>query len=160
MRQCWIFFYIIVQCTWGILQTVAGFLLFLRYRTCPHEFLCGAVHTWWKKSSGISLGLFIFTPEEEAAVQETGTLRNRESKDSGIKNSEVNRLPAYLTVHEYGHTIQSLILGPFYLVVVGVPSVVWANFPACVRWRKERQIPYSWFWVEKWANQLGNRVQF
>lgn len=30
-----------------------------------------------------------------------------------------------LLVHEYGHTIQSMILGPLYLIVIGIPSTLW-----------------------------------
>jgi len=27
-------------------------------------------------------------------------------------------------VHEYGHTIQSIILGPLYLLIIGIPSSI------------------------------------
>ena len=59
-------------------------------------------------------------------------------------------------VHEYGHTIQSLILGPLYLIVMGIPSALWAAFGS--KKRREKQIPYGAFFTEKWANQLGEWV--
>lgn len=55
--------------------------------------------------------------------------------------------------HEYGHTIQSRILGPLYLIVIGLPSLIWA-------WLYGPVIPYTKngyykFYTEKWANKLG-----
>jgi hypothetical protein len=66
-----------------------------------------------------------------------------------------NELSRRLLVHEYGHTIQSLILGPVYLIAMGIPSTIWGFSPALNRKRKEDQISYFSFFTEKWANQLG-----
>ena len=55
-----------------------------------------------------------------------------------------------------GHTIQSLILGPLYLIVIGIPSTMWAFL--FEKKRKDEQIPYGAFFAEKWANRLGERV--
>ena len=63
-----------------------------------------------------------------------------------------------LLVHEYGHTIQSLVLGPLYLVIIGLPSVVWMNVPALSRWRARTGTSYYAFYTERWANTLGERV--
>lgn len=133
MKRSWLFFYWVVQGTWGFLQTMVGFCLFLRYRRYPREIFNGAIHTRWNRDSGISLGLFIFTPE-------------REERSSNLR------------VHEFGHTIQSMMFGPLYLLAVGLPSWIWANFPACVQWRKCKGIPYSWFVIEHWADKLGEAV--
>ncbi len=56
----------------------------------------------------------------------------------------------------FGHTIQSLILGPLYLIIIGIPSVLWGFFGA--KKRKEKQIPYGAFFTEEWANRLGEWV--
>lgn len=32
-----------------------------------------------------------------------------------------------LRKHEYGHTIQSLILGPLWIFVIGLPSLIWCS---------------------------------
>ena len=53
--------------------------------------------------------------------------------------------------HELGHTIQSKILGPLYLIVIGIPSIIWAAVHKKIAPNK----PYDWFITEKWANKLG-----
>ena len=57
-----------------------------------------------------------------------------------------------LTVcHEYGHVLQSRMLGPLYLPVIGLPSLLWA-------WLGDMVAPgksYYWFYTERWADRLG-----
>lgn len=53
--------------------------------------------------------------------------------------------------HEYGHCIQSRWLGPLYLLVVGLPSILHAWLCDC----EKRGHSYYDFWCEKWANKLG-----
>lgn len=55
--------------------------------------------------------------------------------------------------HEWGHTRQSLYLGPLYLLVIGLPSAIWA---ACYRSDPENPNGYYEFYTEKWADKLGN----
>ena len=55
--------------------------------------------------------------------------------------------------HEYGHTIQSKMLGPLYLIVIGLPSLLWAWLGE--NYRKENGVSYYAFYTEKWANTLG-----
>lgn len=50
--------------------------------------------------------------------------------------------------HEHGHQLQSLYLGWLYLLVVGLPSLIWA---AVCKDRKK----YYRFYTEKWADKLG-----
>lgn len=50
--------------------------------------------------------------------------------------------------HEFGHCIQSRILGPLYLLVVGIPSGI-----HCLL--HDGSSNYYDFWTEKWANKLG-----
>jgi len=52
--------------------------------------------------------------------------------------------------HERGHSIQSMILGPLYLFVIGLPSLLWAAW-----WNKDRNVSYYWFYTERWADYLG-----
>ena len=54
--------------------------------------------------------------------------------------------------HELGHTIQSKILGPLYLIVIGIPSIIWAAVHKKIAPNK----PYGWFYTESTANKLGN----
>jgi len=58
-----------------------------------------------------------------------------------------------IILHEYGHYRQSLILGWFYLLVIGLPSIIWNS---CFRgYRKKHKVSYYWFYTEAWANKLG-----
>lgn len=60
-----------------------------------------------------------------------------------------------LTVrHEYGHQIQSKILGPLYLLVIGLPSIMWAGLYGSVI--KPSKNGYYKFYTEKWADKLAN----
>lgn len=127
------FLFVFLQCTWGLLQTLLGAVIFLKERRCPHMFYRGCIDTHWNKSSGMSLGLFIFTPRED-----------------GVDSSEIR-------VHEYGHCFQSLVLGPFYLIL-GLISILWANLPYFKRLRREKHIPYTACFVESWASNWGERI--
>lgn len=135
--------YFLVQCSWGLLQTAAGAAVFLRYRRCPRFPFHGAVVTVWPLYSSLSLGAFIF-------------LTDKPPRDRGGKtpNGDISRR---MLVHEYGHTVQSLILGPLYLPLIGLPSLLWAQLPVCQRkWRGE--VSYFSFFSEKSANYLGEKV--
>lgn len=137
---------VILQCSWGILQTTLGFLVFVLHGREPHFFYHGVVVTRWKQKSSLSLGLFVFltdTPyfSEKFAGKETAA-----------------DLSARLLVHEAGHAVQSLLLGPLYLIVIGIPSTLWGFSPALHRKRREKQISYFSFFTEKWANRLGEKL--
>ena len=128
--------YIVWQYTWGLLQNLAGGTIyaFYRLRGCPHFAYQGALAVIWPVRSGsMSLGRFLFL---------------HESYRPGDRA---------LLAHEYGHTIQSLILGPLYLFVIGLPSLLWAGLPVFQRRRHDRHVSYYSFYPEKWANSLGAR---
>ena len=123
----------VLQCTWGIVQTLMGAAVCLKLIGCPHRIYRGCIDTRWNKRGGMSLGLFIFTPNEET------------------ERAQLVR------VHEYGHCIQSIVLGPLYLIV-GLISVTWANLPYFRNLRKEKNIPYTSCFVESWASKWGEWV--
>ena len=132
--------YIVFQIVWGLPQTLVGACVYLAYRRCPHYRYHGAVVTVWDlHGKGLSLGLFVFVCPADRA-------------DSAAGPDE------RLVVHEYGHTVQSLIFGPLYLLVMGLPSLIWANAPALKRRRSERKTSYYAFFPERFANWLGERV--
>ncbi|MBO4604772.1 MAG: hypothetical protein J5657_05685 [Clostridiales bacterium] len=138
--------YMLVQCTWGILQTLAGFVTFLLNIRRRHFLYHGAVVTEWKLKSSVSLGLFVFVAEDPNFI---GRFKDRFTREE---------MKERLLVHEYGHTIQSLILGPLYLFVMGVPSALWGALPPCYKMRRRRHMSYFWFFTERWANYLGEKV--
>ena len=55
--------------------------------------------------------------------------------------------------HEKGHRQQSKWLGPLYLIVIGLPSLIWATLHSSVR--RLRTVDYFSFYTEKWADRLG-----
>lgn len=59
--------------------------------------------------------------------------------------------------HEYGHAIQSRMLGPLYLFVIGLPSIIWAGLYGSVI--KRTHNGYYKFYTEKWADKLGKVVR-
>ena len=132
--------------TWGYIQTSVGFFVFLWYFKCKHSYYHGVVRTVWPKTSAVSLGMFIFTPREP---------------DEDDQSDRAKRIRAYnerVAVHEYGHTFQSLLLGPFYFLVIGIPSIFWASSKKCQKFRKEKNVPYSKLYCEKWASKWGEKV--
>ena len=123
------------QWTWGLPQSLAGLAMALKYRRCPHKRVGGALATLHDGDwGGVSLGMFIFVPQ--------GLRPEHEAK---------------LLAHEYGHTFQSALLGPLYLLLVGIPSFLWANLPRNERKRILRHIPYESHYPENWAEKLGRR---
>lgn len=130
-----LFLYRLWQCTWGLPQTILGLLEFIKHRKELHYSYHGAIVTECNCNLNISLGLFVFVAAE---------------KD----NEKNDRLQRVLD-HEYGHTIQSLMLGPLYLIVIGIPSWLWCNVPYFRHMRKEKNISYHSFYTEKWADVLG-----
>ena len=61
-------------------------------------------------------------------------------------------------LHEYGHSRQSRMLGPLYLIVIGLPSVIgnlWDRlFHKGWEWKERERWYYNQPW-EKWADKLG-----
>ena len=82
---------------WQLPQNLIGLLLLLIYKKeKEYHRLNGRVFYYTSEMvSGISLGNYI--------------IMNREDKKDGMR-------------HEYGHSIQSRILGPLYLFVIGIFS--------------------------------------
>jgi hypothetical protein len=125
------------QFTWGLPQNLAGGAAYLLLRKkCRQERFHYSFITYVTDEGfeGTTLGMFIFMnpTRSEAWVHD-------------------------VRIHEYGHTIQSLLLGPLDLLVTGIPSAVWFGLPALKRYRKQKQLPYSSFFTESWANRWGQR---
>jgi len=61
-----------------------------------------------------------------------------------------------LKQHEFGHCIQSRILGPFYLLLIGTPSFMWATV-LTTGWKHGyfRNVNYDAFFIERSATKLG-----
>lgn len=120
------------QMLWGMPQNVAGAAMYAcLFRGRRHYGYRSAFVTEWSLYSGLSLGMFIFVPQGS---------------------------PRSLVVHEYGHTLQSLVLGPLYVPAIVVPSMIWAGAPRLRRYRSSRSYSYYRFYCERWANLLAKRM--
>ena len=146
------FLYRLIQFTWGLPQTAAGLILFLFFYKNKHFTYRNAIITAWSDGADcVSLGPFIFIsgsffPKQEAVP------------DKGVSDPATPSMtPALERIlrHEYGHSIQSMVLGPLYLLLVGLPSILWCRVPAIGRsWRSGRKSYYSFF-TERSADRLG-----
>lgn len=97
----------------------------------------GVKYVWFKKwPNGVSLGHYVVIGDYYEQRLET-----------------IN--------HEYGHTRQSLYLGPLYLLLIGLPSGLWnlidrllMNVDPKWTYKRSYRIYYSMPW-EHWADVLG-----
>ena len=124
--------YYIIQWTWGLPQNLIGLVIWLGCKGERCESFHGAAVTRWRVRRGsLGLGMFLFLTK---------------------------RADRKVLVHEYGHSVQSLILGPLFLPVVGIPSFLWAGLRVCQNYRARRKKSYYSFYPERWANALGQKV--
>lgn len=138
--------YFIWQWTWGVIQSSLGLVNFMLHIRDKHYFYHGAVITEWQDKSSVSLGMFVFVTSQPFFY------------DKLKSEYTMEELSQRLLVHEYGHTIQSLILGPLYLILIGIPSTLWGFLPSLNKKRKTERLSYFSFFTEKWANNLGEKV--
>ena len=120
------------QWTWGLPQTLLGSIFWIVYRNCPHSRYHGAIVTDWPLRGSLGVGMFLFIGQ--------GSDRDQ------------------ILIHEFGHSVQSLILGPLFLPIMGIPSFLWANLPWARRLRREKHVSYYVFYPESNANWLGSLV--
>lgn len=118
----------LLQWTWCLPQNILGLFVFLytKLRKAKTEPYNGALVTKWDYCGGVSLGQFIFVWKG--------------ASESTIK-------------HEYGHYIDSNCLGPLYLIVIGLPSLIWCEF--FKKYRTTHKKSYYDFYTEYRAERLG-----
>lgn len=122
---------------WELPQCLLGFILFQVYSVGCHcmETPYGDVRILYSERmrGGISLGRFIILP-----------WKYRNNSSSYVRDT---------ISHEYGHTRQSAWLGWLYLVVIGLPSLLWAW--AHSTFKRLREVDYYSFYTERWADDIG-----
>ncbi|MCR5743962.1 MAG: hypothetical protein K6F92_09640 [Lachnospiraceae bacterium] len=130
--------YWILQWTWGIIQNIVGACIWMvvklgasRGKTTLYR---AAFVTPWKLKSSLGIGMFVFLGDWD--------------------EEHMRRV----LVHEYGHTLQSIILGPLFLLFIGLPSFIWAGLPVFENMRRRGRFSYYDPYFENWANVLGERV--
>ncbi len=124
---------------WQLPQQVLGFIYALILDCAPQTTIIrhddGRVihYSSWQRG-GITLGSHIFLPHYYLNLKQ-GTARVH---------------------HESGHYVQSLLLGPLYLLVIGLPSLIWAMLHSwCKRIRAAHT--YYWFYTEAWAEAWADK---
>lgn len=69
-----------------------------------------------------------------------------------LGNYIISRTESENTIkHEQGHQKQSKMLGWLYLIVIGLPSILWAMFHG--------KRDYYTFYTERWADKLGGVIR-
>lgn len=116
---------------WQFPQNLLALLLLLFYKRekLYHKLNGRKFYFTTEMPSGISLGNYI--------------IMNRQDKEDGMK-------------HEYGHSIDSRRLGPIYLIVVGIPSLL-GNIYSRI-FKKSNEWYYNLPW-EKSADINGGVVR-
>ena len=114
----------LIDWVWCFPQTFLGWIVQKVTKAEKH-----GDHYRYKNSLGsVSLGKYIFLCE-------------------GHWNSETT------LKHEKGHQVQSYILGPLYLLVIGLPSFLWCRYYDT--YGANLKMEYYDFYTEKWADKLG-----
>ena len=116
----------VLRYIWELPQNLLGLLLRAIYKGTDSEYEGAVVRRSLKMQGGISLGRYII----------------------------VSRFASKTTVmHEYGHCLQSRRLGWLYLLVIGLPSIIWAGLYGSVV-KSTKNGYYRWY-TESWADRLG-----
>ncbi|MDR1630241.1 MAG: hypothetical protein LBS36_08545 [Oscillospiraceae bacterium] len=125
----------LVQFTWGLPVNLFGLIGFLFAKPfCRQERFCNCYITYVNRKNfgGVSIGMFVFI--------------NTKREGQWMQNTRI---------HEYGHTIQCLLLGPLYWLVIAIPSFVWCNF--FEGYRRKNNLSYYDLYCEGWANIWGQK---
>lgn len=135
----------VVLYIWQLPQNLLGLFLILFYR--PDEKIRldngNLVYFSTKMPGGISLGMY-------SIVNKYYLIALGGNKEI-VKNLDVVK-------HEgLGHGTQSRYLGPLYLFVIGLPSIIWASIYGSL-------IPYTHngyyvFFTERWADKLAGVIR-
>lgn len=127
--------YWILEWTWGIIMSLIGLiasLITMCFGVKPKR-MCYTYYLQTRKCwGGIDLGYTFI----------------RDTTSSGS-----------ITKHEYGHTFQNAVLGPFFIFLIAIPSAIryWTITPIN-NWRKKHgKTPkaYDAIWFEDHATQFG-----
>lgn len=130
---------------WQLPQNVIGFLMTRGYifkGWVDIETLFPVYYTNNVFGAGVCLGDYIILDYENYC----GKAHNAESKK-----------------HEYGHHKQSLMLGPLYLIIVGIPSFVRNFINRYCHYKMTVEERIRWYYKgfpENWADKLGGVKRF
>ena len=123
-----------IKAAWEFPQNALGFIVKNVCKATPYTTYKDANVYSWNINGGLSLGKYIFVPYHKNTKPTTKRVQQ-------------------MIKHEYGHTIQSKYLGWFYLLIIALPSLIWAG---CFDWyRTKTGMSYYDFYTESSADFLG-----
>lgn len=116
---------------WQLPQEIIGGIMYLIMPKTAVQKVQGAIVSYcpWMRG-GVTIGSFIFV--DETYYKEKYLLYKKR-----------------IVKHEWGHTIQSKLLGLLYLFIIGIPSLIHAGV--------HTGGDYYHFYTEKWANRLSEK---
>ena len=126
----------IIMYLWQLPQNIAGAILFCIYSILSDVIVVDegtSVSIYTSIKGGLSLGAFNFL--------QRGYYRNP------------SKYVTKTILHTKGHSKQSRILGPLYIIVIGVPSLIWKALWTCFKYFRNKD--YYSFYTEKWADKLA-----
>ena len=126
-----------IKAIWELPQNALGYIILKvtkakRYSGFYQKGITTNIYSW-KHNGGLSLGKYIFIPFKIGTPLSYGVME-------------------YIR-HEHGHSIQSKYLGWLYLLVIGLPSLIWCG--CFEEYRVKHNVSYYSFYTEKWADKLG-----
>lgn len=133
MKYKWLYY--LLSWTWGILMNIIGLfasLILIIARKKPLKFRNIWYFEVFDHWGGVSLGCVF--------------IRDISSWDS-------------VNYHEYGHTFQNAILGPFFLFVVAIPSAIRYWYQTIREKKGLENKPYDDIWFEGSATSIGEIVK-
>ena len=123
-----------IMSIWQLPQHIVGLIVKKVSKATPYTTYKDANVYFWNISGGLSLGKYIFVPNHN---------------NINITEKRMQQM----IKHEYGHTIQSRYLGWLYLIIIGLPSLIWAG---CFQWYRDKTgTSYYDFYTESSADFLG-----
>lgn len=131
MKHIWLYY--LLNCTWGILMTLIGWIVTLALLIAgkkPEKF--GPIYCFKIKPSW---GGF-----------ETGLMFVRDTTST-----------EYVSYHELGHTFQNAIMGPFQVFIIFIPSAIryWYRYLKYDRKNISAPTDYDAIWFEDSASTIG-----
>lgn len=128
--------YYLLACTWGFITTFLGLILTIIM------FILGKKPKKWKN-------IYYFEIGQTWGGLEMGLMFIRDKTSDNTMNS-----------HEYGHTFQNCILGPFFIILVAIPSAIRYWYQRIRSYKNLSNKPYDGIWFEGSATNIGFELCF
>ena len=112
------------------------------------------MYLWQLPQNLLGMLLLLFLQGEKRHSLSGVTFYHAECFRGGISLGDyiiISQLCEKSIRHEYGHSLQSRMLGWLYLPVVGIPSLLHAWLHDC----EALGMTYYHYWTERWADRLG-----